>query len=352
MNKVIITGSSGLVGSEAVKFFSKKKFNVIGIDNNFRKKLFGDTADNMPNLKMLKKKYKNFENHNIDIRNFKSLKKIFKNNKNKIKCIIHAAAQPSHDWAAKDPFTDFSINSQATLNLLELTKKFCPKATFIFVSTNKVYGDRPNSLRLIEKKTRWEIHPKSKYLNGIDENMSIDNCTHSLFGVSKSAADLMVQEYGKNFGINTGIFRAGCITGPNHAGAELHGFLNYIIKANLTKKKYTIFGYKGKQVRDNIHSYDLINCFWEFSKKPRKGEIYNIGGGRKNSCSIIEVMEKIHSKTKIKFNYSKSTKNRVGDHIWYISNNKKFQKHYKHWKIKYNLDRILDEIILSFKINV
>ena len=183
MNKVIITGSSGLVGSEAVQFFSKKKFNVIGIDNNFRKKLFGDTADNMPNLKMLKKKYKNFENHNIDIRSFKSLKKIFKNNKNKIKCIIHAAAQPSHDWAAKDPFTDFSINSQATLNLLELTKKFCPKATFIFVSTNKVYGDRPNSLRLIEKKTRWEIHPKSKYLNGIDENMSIDNCTHSLFGV-------------------------------------------------------------------------------------------------------------------------------------------------------------------------
>ena len=349
MNKIIITGSSGLVGSEAVEFFSKKNFQVIGIDNNFRKKLFGNIADNKSNLKRLKKKYKNFYHKNIDIRNFKLLKKIFQLNKNEIKCIIHAAAQPSHDWAAKDPFVDFSINAQATLNLLELTRKFCPKATFIFVSTNKVYGDRPNSIKLIEKKTRWEVDPKSKYLNGIDESMNIDNCTHSLFGVSKSAADLMVQEYGKNFKINTGIFRAGCITGPNHAGAELHGFLNYIVKANLTKKKYTIFGYKGKQVRDNIHSFDLISCFWEFIKKPKKGEIYNIGGGRKNSCSIIEVMNKIETKTKIKFNYEKSKKNRVGDHIWYISNNKKFQKHYKNWKMKYSLDHILDEIIFSLK---
>ena len=349
MNKIIITGSSGLVGSEAVDFFSKKNFNIIGIDNNFRKKLFGNIADNKSNQKRLEKKYKNFTHKNIDIRNFTSLKKIFKINKNKIKCIIHAAAQPSHDWAARDPFIDFSINAQATLNLLELTRKFCPKATFIFVSTNKVYGDRPNSIKLIEKKTRWEVPSKSKFFNGINETMNIDNCTHSLFGVSKSAADLMVQEYGKNFKINTGVFRAGCITGPNHAGAELHGFLNYIVKANITKKKYTIFGYKGKQVRDNIHSYDLVNCFWEFMKKPKKGEIYNIGGGRKNSCSIIEIINKIETKTKIKFNYKKSNKNRVGDHIWYISSNKKFQKHYQNWKMKYNLNHILDEIILSFK---
>jgi len=349
MNKVLITGSSGLVGSEAVEFFSKKNFEVIGIDNNFRKKLFGKIADNNPNLIRLKKKYKNFHHKNTDIRNIKALRKIFKKNNKKIKCIIHAAAQPSHDWAAKAPMVDFSINAQGTLNLLELARTFCPAATFIFVSTNKVYGDKPNSQRLIEKKKRWEIHPKSRYSKGIDEKMSIDNCVHSLFGVSKSAADLMVQEYGKNFKMNTGVFRAGCITGPYHSGAQLHGFLNYIVKTNLTKKKYTIFGYKGKQVRDNIHSFDIINCFWEFHKKPKKGEIYNIGGGRNNSCSIIEVMEKIQNKTKIRFNFKVSKKNRVGDHIWYISNNSKFKSHYKKWRIKFNLDNILNEIIKNEK---
>jgi len=347
MNIAIITGSGGLVGSESSIFFHNKGFKVIGIDNDSRKYFFGLNASTKKRTDFLKKTYSNFENENIDIRNYKKLEKIFKKYQKNIKIIIHAAAQPSHDWAAKEPFTDFGINASGTLNLLELTRKYCKKSTFIYVSTNKVYGDTPNKLPLIENKKRIELSKKHKFYFGIDESMSIDDSTHSLFGVSKASADLLVQEYGKNFLMNTGIFRLGCITGPSHAGAELHGFLSYLIKANLKKIPYTIYGYKGKQVRDNIHSYDLVNCFWYYYQKPKKGAVYNIGGGRKNSCSIVEAIELIENKTKVKMNFKLSSKNRTGDHIWYISNNSKFKKDYTNWKIKYNLNNIIDQIISS-----
>ena len=264
MNIALITGSCGLVGSESALFFAKKGFKVIGIDNNTRKFFFGKDGDISWVKKKLKKKIKAYHHLNIDIRNFKSLKKIFSTHKIKIKVIIHAAAQPSHDWAKNKPFVDFDINARGTLNLLELTRMYCPNSPFIFMSTNKVYGDNPNFLPLVEKRTRWEIKSSHKFKSGINENMSIDNCTHSFFGASKSYADLIVQEYGKNVGLKTACFRAGCITGPNHSGAKLHGFLSYLVKASLQEKKYTLIGYKGKQVRDNIHSQDLVRCFWEF----------------------------------------------------------------------------------------
>ena len=276
MNIALITGSCGLVGSESSIFFAKKKFKILGIDNNSRKFFFGKDGDISWVKKNLKKNIKNYNHFNIDIRNFNLLKKIFKKYKKNIKVIIHAAAQPSHDWAKNKPFVDFDINARGTLNLLELTKLYCPNAPFIFMSTNKVYGDNPNFLPLIEKKLGGKLK-KHRFSNGIDETMSIDNCTHSFFGASKSYADLIVQEYGKNSGLKTACFRAGCITGPNHSGAKLHGFLSYLVKASLKKKKYDLIGYKGKQVRDNIHSQDLVSCFWEFYRKPRSGEIYNIG---------------------------------------------------------------------------
>ena len=344
---ILITGSCGLVGSEAVSFFCKKNFKVIGIDNNYRLKLFGKDGDNYKINTRLLKEFESFKNYKIDIRDFKNLKKIF--TKYKFHSIIHAAAQPSHDWAVKKPFVDFGINALATLNLLELTKRFCKDAKFIYVSTNKVYGDRPNNINLKELRTRWEVNKSSKFYKGIDESMSIDNCTHSLFGVSKTSADLLVQEYSNNFGLKSAVFRAGCITGPNHAGAELHGFLNYLVKCVVKHKKYTIFGYKGKQVRDNIHSYDLVNAFWQFIKSPtKKNNIFNIGGGRKNSCSILEIIKIIENKTKIKLNYNISKKNRTGDHKWYITNNSKFSKTYKKWRLKYNLNSIIEQIIDSY----
>jgi len=267
MKFALITGSCGLVGSESSLFFAKKKFKILGIDNNSRKFFFGKDGDISWIKNNLKKNIKNYSHLNIDIRSFKSLKKIFSKYKKNIKIIIHAAAQPSHDWAKNKPFIDFDINAKGTLNLLELTKLYCPDAPFIFMSTNKVYGDNPNHLPLIEKKTRWEIKNNHLFKNGIDETMSIDNCTHSFFGASKSYADLIVQEYGKNVGLKTACFRAGCITGPNHSGAKLHGFLSYLVKASLKNKEYSLIGYKGKQVRDNIHSHDLVSCFWEFYKK-------------------------------------------------------------------------------------
>jgi len=264
MKVALITGSCGLVGSEASIFFSKKGFKIIGIDNNYRKYFFGKDGDISWVKTRLKKNLKNYIHSGVDIRNYKNLEKIFKKLKKKIKIIVHAAAQPSHDWAKNKPFIDFDINAKGTLNLLELTRIYSPNAPFIFMSTNKVYGDNPNKLPLKETKTRWEIKKSHKYFSGIDETMSIDNCTHSFFGSSKSYADLIVQEYGKNVGLKIACFRAGCITGPNHSGAKLHGFLSYLVKVSLQKKSYTLIGYKGKQVRDNIHSQDLISCFWEF----------------------------------------------------------------------------------------
>ena len=348
MSIALITGSCGLVGSESVDFFSNKGFEIIGIDNNLRQHFFGKNASVIWQKKKLIKTYKKYKHFNTDIRNYNGLKKIFKKFKKNIKIIIHCAAQPSHDYGKKFPVIDFNVNATGTLNLLELTKIYCPNAIFIFMSTNKVYGDNPNKLNIIEKSKRWELKKNNQYYRGIDENFSIDDCTHSFFGVSKTYADLIVQEYGKNVGLKTVCFRGGCITGPNHSGAKLHGFLSYLVKLSLKKKKYSIIGYKGKQVRDNIHSYDLVNCFWEFYKKPRKGVIYNIGGGRYSNCSIIEALEMVEklSNTKIKKEYI--NKSRTGDHIWYISDLRKFKKDYPNWKQKYNTKTIIEELIDSF----
>jgi len=349
MKIILITGSCGLVGSESVKFFASKGFSIVGIDNNSRLKFFGKDGDIKWVKDKLKHLHKNYIHKNIDIRNYKILKKVFVKYKSSIKLVIHSAAQPSHDWAKQKPFVDFSINALGTLNLLDLTKKYSPNAPFIFMSTNKVYGDNPNLLPLKELKSRWELLKNHKNYNGIDESMSLDNCVHSFFGASKSYADLVVQEYGKNGGLKTVCFRAGCVTGPNHSGAKLHGFLSYLVKSSIKKKVYTIFGYKGKQVRDNIHSYDLVQCFWNYFKKPRTGEIYNIGGGRKSNCSIIEALDYVETLTKIKIKKVYKKDSRVGDHIWYISNTRKFKKHYPHWKQKYGVKRIIEELITSFQ---
>ena len=347
MSLILITGSCGLVGSEAVKFFSEKGFDVVGIDNNSRLNFFGKDGDTNWIKKSLIKSYKNYIHKNVDIRNFSSLEKIYKKYKSSIKLIIHSAAQPSHDWAKEKPFVDFNINALGTLNLLDLTKKYSYNTPFIFLSTNKVYGDNPNSLPLRELNSRWEIDKKNKFFRGIDESMSLDNCVHSFFGASKSYADLIVQEYGKNEGLKTVCFRAGCITGPNHSGARLHGFLSYLVKSSLKYHSYSIYGYKGKQVRDNIHSHDLVKCFWSYFKKPRVGEVYNMGGGRKSNCSIIEALNYVESLANIKVKKIYYKANRVGDHIWYITNTKKFRQHYPNWKQKYETKQIIQELIYS-----
>mgnify|MGYP001328757896 CR=1 FL=1 len=345
MSVVLITGSSGLVGSESVNFFSDKGFDVVGIDNNLRKFFFGNDGSTFRIKNSLIKRNKNFTHYNIDIRNYKALEKVFKKYKKKISLIIHCAAQPSHDYGKDYPIIDFDVNAKGTLNLLELTKKYSYDSSFIFMSTNKVYGDNPNKLKLKEKNLRWELNKQDQYYKGIDEKFSIDHCTHSFFGASKVYADLIVQEYGKNVGLNTVCFRGGCITGPNHSGAKLHGFLSYLTKLSLKNKKYSIIGYKGKQVRDNLHSNDLVNCFWEYYKKPRKGEVYNIGGGRFSNCSIIEALELIEKLRKIEIKKEFLKTPRVGDHIWYISNLNKFKKHFPKWTQKYNTKKIIEELI-------
>ena len=349
MNILLITGSSGLIGSEAVKFFSSKFDKVIGIDNDMRSYFFGSNASTQNTNIELLKKVDNYIHQNIDIRNVKDLELIFKEYQSEIKMIVHTAAQPSHDWAAKEPFTDFTVNANGTLNLLELCRNHCPDATFIFTSTNKVYGDSPNFLPLVESEKRWEIDRNHDYFEkGIDEKMSIDHTKHSLFGASKVAADILVQEYGRYFGMNTGIFRGGCLTGPNHAGTELHGFLSYLVKCAIQNKEYTIFGYKGKQVRDNIHSFDLVNMFWHFHQNPKKGEVYNAGGSRHSNCSIIEAIDIIKQISGKKLKYSLAKDNRIGDHIWWISDIQKFKSHYPNWNYKYDLNDIISQIISRF----
>ncbi len=345
MSIIIITGSCGLVGSEATEFFSSKGFDVVGIDNNQRKKLFGKQGDTNWVKKNLKKKYKNYLHFDCDIRNQNRLEKIFKKYKKNIFSVIHCAAQPSHDWAYNNPRLDFEINSLSTLNLLELTKKYCPNSKFIFMSTNKVYGDSPNYLKSKEFKYRYDLNKNHKYYKGINENLSLDKSVHSLFGVSKTYADLIVQEYGKNFGLKTVCFRAGCITGPAHSSAKLHGFLSFLVKNIITNKKYNIIGYSGKQVRDNIHSKDLINCFWEYLKKPTSGEVYNIGGGRFSNCSILEAINLVRNLTDINIKITVMKKPRVGDHKWYISNCSKFKKDFPKWKQFYNTKKIIEELV-------
>lgn len=341
--KVLITGSAGLIGSESSKFFAERGFEIYGIDNNMRKYFFGEEASTDWSRKQLKQKLKDKYTHfTVDIRDSNKLESIFK--KNTFDLIIHTAAQPSHDWAAKEPFTDFGVNAVGTLNMLENFRKYSPKAVFIFTSTNKVYGDTPNNLPLIELEERYELPKKHKYYKGIDESMSIDNSTHSIFGASKVSADIMTQEYGKYFGLKTAVFRGGCLTGPAHSGTQLHGFLAYLIKCVATGTPYTIFGYKGKQVRDNIHSYDLVNAFYHVYKNPRKGEVYNMGGSRHSNTSMLEAIRKAESilNKKAKVKYQKV--NRIGDHIWYISDVSKFKSHYPDWEYTYNNDQIIEEI--------
>ncbi len=340
----LITGSGGLIGSEAVEFCHQLGFTIVGIDNDMRKYFFGDEASTRWNVERLQKTFPNYIHYNEDIRNNEAMEKIFTKYKSDLELIIHTAAQPSHDWAVKDPHTDFSVNATGTLNLLENTRKHIPEAVFIFCSTNKVYGDSPNYLPLFEKEFRWELEEGHQYYHGITETMSIDQSKHSLFGASKVAGDILVQEYGRYFGMKTGSFRGGCLTGPSHSGTMLHGFLAYLMKCVVTGNQYTVLGYKGKQVRDNIHSYDFVNALYHFYKAPRSGEVYNMGGSRYSNCSMLEGIEMAQEIAGKKLNWIYTDKNRIGDHIWWISSVQKFKNHFPDWDFQYNIRTILEEI--------
>ncbi len=346
MSTVIVTGSSGLVGSEAARFFHQKGFDVVGIDNDMRAYFFGEQASVEWSTKRLVATLPRFRHEAIDVRDGSKVEKLFETRGKDIALVIHCAAQPSHDWAAREPVTDFSINATGTLVLLEATRKFSPDAVFIFTSTNKVYGDTPNSLPLVEGARRWELEPSHPWAeHGIDESMSIDQTKHSVFGASKVAADVMVQEYGRYFGLKTGVFRGGCLTGPAHSGAELHGFLAYLVRCAVTRRPYTIFGYKGKQVRDNIHSTDLVQCFWHFLGAPRAGAVYNIGGSRHANCSVLEAIDLIAELSGLEMECRVTDSARSGDHIWWISDVRKFQRDFPGWSYTYDLRGILKEMI-------
>jgi CDP-paratose 2-epimerase len=338
---VLVTGSSGLIGSEAVTFFDKLGCRVFGVDNNMRSVFFGQRGDTTWNRERLESTCKNFQHYALDIRDRDAVAGLFQ--KNAFELVIHAAAQPSHDLAAKLPFEDFDVNAVGTMNLLEACRRHCFDAVFIFMSTNKVYGDGPNHIPLKELETRWEF-ADPQYAEGIAEDFSIDGCLHSLFGASKVAADVMTQEYGRYFGMKTGVFRGGCLTGPSHAGVELHGFLSYLIKQALNEGPYSIFGYKGKQVRDQIHSYDVINAFWHFAQRPRCGEVYNLGGGKANAASLIECVSLIKETCGKQPQVSYSEENRIGDHICYYSDLRKFRAHYPQWRLTYSLPQIIEEM--------
>ena len=345
MDIALITGSAGLIGSEAARFFSEKGFSIVGVDNDMRKIFFGEDASTLWNRARLEKELAAYRHYSSDIRNEKEMESLFAHYNTDIKLIVHTAAQPSHDWAAQDPFTDFTVNANGTLVVLEMARRYCPEAVFIFTSTNKVYGDAPNYLHLTELEKRWEIESSHPYYkNGIDECMSIDQTKHSLFGASKAAADILVQEYGRYFDMKSAVFRGGCLTGPAHSGTELHGFLAYLMKCALTGAPYTVYGYKGKQVRDNIHSYDLVNAFWHFYQAPRIAEVYNIGGGRQSHCSMMEAIEHCEHITGKRLKWRYSEQNRIGDHIWWISDVSRFRQHYPLWDYQYSLDDILAEI--------
>jgi CDP-paratose 2-epimerase len=346
MSVAIVTGSSGLIGSETVRFLHEQGLDVVGVDNNLRRYFFGDDGSVHWNTERLKQDLSRFTHHDDDIRDAERMDALFREHGKDIVLVVHAAAQPSHDWAAIEPATDFSVNATGTLVLLEATRRFAPDTSFIYLSTNKVYGDAPNRLPLVEQASRWELdtaHPFHRH--GIDETFSIDQSLHSLFGVSKAAADLMVQEYGRYFGLNTVCFRGGCLTGPAHSGAELHGFLAYLVKCAVTGKPYTIYGYKAKQVRDNIHSSDLVRCFWEFFDAPRQGAVYNIGGGRHSNCSMLEAIELTQKLSGCRLDHQIVDQPRVGDHIWWISDTRAFQRDYPEWGYRYDLETMLREIV-------
>ena len=345
MSIVIVTGSAGLIGSESVRFFCDRGFTVVGIDNNMRSVFFGADASTEWNRDRLLQDYGDkYIHHSVDIRDPEAISQVFKTYSQDISLIIHTAAQPSHDWAASDPYTDFTVNANGTLVLLENTRQHCPEAVFIFCSTNKVYGDTPNSLPLVEQEFRWEIDNNHPYQKGIDEVMSIDQTKHSLFGASKVAADVLVQEYGQYFNMKTASFRGGCLTGPSHSGTKLHGFLSYLMKCTMTGQPYQVFGYQGKQVRDNIHSYDLVNAFYHFYQAPRVAEVYNIGGSRFSNCSMLEAIKECEAIAKKNLDWSYIETNRIGDHIWWISDIEKFKNHYQDWNLTYSIQDILKEI--------
>jgi CDP-paratose 2-epimerase len=344
MSVAVITGSAGLVGSESTRYFSSLGLQVVGIDNDMRACYFGQDASTSNQRQRLQSEIANYRHESVDIRDEQAIRKIFAYYNKDISLIIHTAAQPSHDWAAQQPLTDFTVNALGTLVLLEAARHFAPRAVFIFTSTNKVYGDLPNHLPLVELDKRWEIATGHEYENGIPETLSIDMSLHSLFGASKASADLLVQEYGRYFGMNTVSFRGGCLTGPNHSGTQLHGFLAYLMRCAVSRTQYTVFGYKGKQVRDNIHCFDLVKAFDEFSKAPRPGEVYNIGGSRFSNCSMLEAIEICEELTGRTMDWKYVQNNRKGDHIWYVSDVTKFKSHYPNWTFRHDIRSILSEI--------
>ncbi|MBI1881502.1 MAG: NAD-dependent epimerase/dehydratase family protein [Chloroflexi bacterium] len=345
MTVAIVTGSAGLIGSETAHYFGELGFDVVGIDNDMRRVFFGEEGSTAWNRAVLQQRFpQRYHHFELDIRDQAGIEQVFSQYGRQIELIVHTAAQPSHDWAARDPLTDFTVNANGTLILLEATRRYCPDAVFIFTSTNKVYGDRPNTLPLLEQETRWEVDSAHPYHTGIPETMSIDAAMHSLLGASKVAADIMVQEYGRYFGLKTACFRGGCLTGPNHSGTALHGFLAYLMKCVCTGKPYTVYGYKGKQVRDNIHSFDLVTAFNHFYQAPRSGEVYNIGGSRYSHCSMLEAITLCQDIAGRELNWSYTDTHRSGDHIWYISDIRKFQAHYPEWRQQYNLRQLLEDI--------
>ena len=345
MTTAIITGSAGLIGSEAALHFGGLGLDIVGIDNDMRKTFFGQDGSTAWNRERVQHKLgARYTHHETDIRDRDGLFAVVGQYSNDIGLVIHTAAQPSHDWAAGDPFTDFDVNAGGTLNVLQAARRHCPSAVFIFTSTNKVYGDRPNALPLVELDTRWEIEPDHRYANGIAEDMSIDSCLHSVFGASKVAADVMVQEYGRYFGMPTTCFRGGTLTGPQHSAAQLHGFLGYLMRCAMTRTPYTVFGYKGKQVRDAIHAKDLIRAFEEVWRQPRVAEVYNIGGGRFSNCSVLEAITLTEKITGTSMEWQYSNSNRTGDHIWWIGDNGRFARNYPNWRLQYDVEDILKEM--------
>jgi CDP-paratose 2-epimerase len=344
MPTAIVTGSGGLIGSESASRLVEAGYDVVGIENDTRAWLFGSEASTAPVTERLERELETFRTVDLDIRDAEGIDRVFAEAGAAIELVVHTAAQPSHDWAASDPQADFGINANGTLNLLEATRNRCPEATFVFTSTNKVYGDTPNRLPLEELETRLELPADHPYFGGIDTSMSIDSTLHSLFGASKAAADLLVQEYGRYFGMPTVCFRGGCLTGPNHAGAQLHGFLAYLMKCTVTGEPYTVFGYEGKQVRDNVHAADLVDAFLLFHEKPRPAAVYNIGGGRFSNCSMLEAIDACERIAGRELQWEMGEEPRIGDHRWWISDLEPFQADYPDWELRYGIEEILREI--------
>jgi CDP-paratose 2-epimerase len=342
----IVTGSSGLVGSEAARFLHEQGLDVVGIDNDLRAYFFGPEASVGWNARRLQQELKRFTHHDLDVRDEAAIAGVFRRHGVDVALVVHCAAQPSHDWAAREPVTDFTVNANGTLVLLEAVRRFCPEAVFIFVSTNKVYGDAPNGLPLVEHPRRWELEPSHPFAeHGIDESMSVDRSLHSLFGASKLAADVLVQEYGRYFGIRTACFRGGCLTGPAHAGAELHGFLAYLVRCAVTGRPYTVHGYKGKQVRDNIDARDLVRAFWHFYRGPRAGAVFNIGGARANSCSVLEAIDLVERLAGRSVDHRIGEPARRGDHVWWITDVRKFRREFPAWAPVHGLERTVAEMV-------